>query len=125
MPTAPMRMGVRSRENLATGLYNGMIAPVAPFAISGAIWYQGESNGSEGRAYTHKMRALITGWRRALADGQMPVYFVQLPGSGARDGWPYLREQQRLLMQRLHTSSDDPSLALAACNINCVLGHAR
>jgi hypothetical protein len=66
MPTAPMRMGVRSRENLATGLYNGMIAPLAPFAISGAIWYQGESNGSEGGAYTHKMRALIEGWLQSV-----------------------------------------------------------
>jgi sialate O-acetylesterase len=49
------------------------------------------------------MRALITGWRSALGDEQMPVYFVQLPGSGARDGWPYLREQQRLATDLPHT----------------------
>ena len=101
MTTAPMRMGVKSRENLATGLYNGMIAPVAPFAISGAIWYQGESNGGEGRAYTHKMRALIEGWRAAWGQGAFPFYFVQLanfedagddPEGG--DGWARMRMAQ-------------------------------
>ena len=101
MTTAPMRMGVKSRENLATGLYNGMIAPVAPFAIRGAIWYQGESNGGEGRAYTHKMRALIEGWRAAWGQGAFPFYFVQLanfedagehPEGG--DGWARMRMAQ-------------------------------
>ena len=101
MTTAPMRMGVKSRENLATGLYNGMIAPVAPFAIRGAIWYQGESNGGEGRAYTHKMRALIDGWRAAWGQGAFPFYFVQLanfedagddPEGG--DGWARMRMAQ-------------------------------
>jgi len=101
MPTAPMRMGIKSRENLATGLYNGMIAPVAPFAISGAIWYQGESNGGEGSAYTHKMRALIEGWRAAWGQGAFPFYFVQLanfedagdhPEGG--EGWARIRMAQ-------------------------------
>ena len=69
------------------------------FAARGTIWYQGESNcgdGEDPRDYQHKMRALITGWRTALGDANLPFYFVQLPGSGARAGWPYLREQQRL-----------------------------
>jgi sialate O-acetylesterase len=75
------------------------LAPLAGFAVRGAIWYQGESNsgvGEDPRDYEHKMRALITGWRQALRNEEMPVYFVQLPGSGAGAGWPYLREQQRL-----------------------------
>jgi sialate O-acetylesterase len=42
------------------------------------------------------MRALISGWRQQLGRSELPFYFVQLPGSGARDNWPYLREQQRL-----------------------------
>ncbi len=42
------------------------------------------------------MRALISGWRQQLGRSDLPFYFVQLPGSGARDNWPYLREQQRL-----------------------------
>jgi sialate O-acetylesterase len=44
------------------------------------------------------MRALINGWRGAFGSDSLPFYFVQLPGSGARAGWPYLREQQRLSM---------------------------
>jgi len=93
--------GVRARDAnwLPSRLFNSRLAPIAPFAVRGAIWYQGESNcgdGEDPHDYQYKMRALITGWRQALGNKQMPVYFVQLPGSGARDGWPYLREQQRL-----------------------------
>jgi sialate O-acetylesterase len=100
--------GVRARDaNWLPGrLFNSRLAPITQFVVRGAIWYQGESNcgvGEDPRDYQHKMRALITGWRRALGDGQMPVYFVQLPGSGARDGWPYLREQQRLATDLPHT----------------------
>ena len=101
MPTAPMRMGVRSRENLATGLYNGMIAPLVPYAIRGAIWYQGESNGDEGISYMHKTRALVEGWRNAWGQGDFPFYFVQLanfqdPGETPEggDGWAKIRMAQ-------------------------------
>jgi sialate O-acetylesterase len=45
------------------GLYNGMIAPLMPFAIRGVTWYQGESNVGQGH-YRDKMEALISGWRR-------------------------------------------------------------
>lgn len=93
--------GVRARDAnwLPSRLFNSRLAPIARFAVRGAIWYQGESNsgvGEDPRDYEHKMRALITGWRQALRNEKMPVYFVQLPGSGAGAGWPYLREQQRL-----------------------------
>ena len=80
-------------------LFNSRLAPVARFGVRGAIWYQGESNcevGEDPRDYQHKMQALVTGWRQALRNDKMPVYFVQLPGSGAGSGWSYLREQQRL-----------------------------
>ncbi|MCH5378050.1 MAG: sialate O-acetylesterase [Planctomycetes bacterium] len=100
--------GVRARDaNWLPGrLFNSRLAPLARFAVRGAIWYQGESNsgvGEDPRDYQHKMRALITGWRRAFGDEQMPVYFVQLPGSGAGNGWPYLREQQRLAADVPHS----------------------
>ena len=55
------------------------------------------------RDYQHKMRALINGWRAAFGNKNLPVYFVQLPGSSAREGWPYLREQQRLAADLPHT----------------------
>jgi sialate O-acetylesterase len=60
-------------------IYNGMVAPLVPFAIKGAIWYQGESNrGNEFPAYFTKMDALITGWREDFQVGDFPFYQVQI-----------------------------------------------
>jgi len=68
------------------GMYNGMIAPVKPFAIRGAIWYQGEANVGSGLKYRDKMKALITGWRKVWGY-DFPFYFVQLaPWSGYGPG---------------------------------------
>jgi sialate O-acetylesterase len=63
-----------------TCLFNGMINPVVPFAIRGAIWYQGESNCTrkDGLKYYFKFAALIRGWRQLWDRGDFPVYFVQL-----------------------------------------------
>jgi sialate O-acetylesterase len=59
-------------------LYNGRIAPLVPFAMRGALWYQGESNNGEGMLYLEKMRALISGWREVWQMPDMPFYYVQL-----------------------------------------------
>ena len=61
-----------------TGLYNGMIHPLVPFGIRGAIWYQGESNNGENMLYFEKMKALIAGWRQTWKQGEFPFLFVQL-----------------------------------------------
>ena len=61
-----------------TALYNSMIHPFVPFAIRGALWYQGESNMGEGMMYHEKMKALINGWREIWGQGDFPFYFVQL-----------------------------------------------
>lgn len=66
------------------GMYNGMIAPLQPFAIRGTIWYQGETNvlQKNGFAYYDKMKALISGWRNVWGS-DMAFYFVQIaPWSG-------------------------------------------
>ena len=62
----------------ATALYNGMIHPLEPFSLRGAIWYQGEANESEGMRYAARMQALVTGWRTRWAEGDFPFYFVQI-----------------------------------------------
>ena len=63
-----------------SGLYHGMIDPLVPFAIRGALWYQGESNvhTHDGMAYFEKMKALIGGWRTMWGGGEFPFYFVQI-----------------------------------------------
>jgi sialate O-acetylesterase len=101
-PPAPRLPTLGTSHQDPTRIYNGMIHPLVPFAIRGTIWYQGESNGSEGNSYFLKKRALIEGWRQLWGQGDFPFYFVQLanfksvnkrPAGG--DGWARLREAQR------------------------------
>jgi sialate O-acetylesterase len=82
-------------EGKGGAMYNGMIAPVKPFAIRGAIWYQGESNMGNGLKYADKMKALIEGWRQVWGC-DFPFYFVQIaPFSGYGPGaLPALWEAQ-------------------------------
>ena len=61
-----------------TGLYNGMVHPLVPYTMRGTIWYQGESNLTDGSIYLDKMKALIGGWRQVWGQGDFPFYFVQL-----------------------------------------------
>jgi sialate O-acetylesterase len=62
----------------ALALYNGMVAPLVPYGIRGAIWYQGESNNGEGMLYYEKMKALIAGWRSVWGNNDLPFLYVQL-----------------------------------------------
>ena len=62
----------------ASTLYHGMIYPLLPVAIRGALWYQGEANHREGMRYRDKMEALIGGWRKLFGEGDFPFYYVQI-----------------------------------------------
>ena len=76
-------------------LYNAMIAPLVPYGIRGALWYQGESNNGEGMLYAEKMKALINGWRKLWNDETMPFNFVQIaPYRYNSTGLPFLWEAQ-------------------------------
>ena len=68
--------------------YNGVIAPVAPFAIRGVLYYQGEYNGGRGIQFRTMMPALIETWRRAWRRPDLPFLFVQLPGFIAQQAPP-------------------------------------
>ena len=62
-----------------TTLFNGMIAPLIPYAIRGAVWYQGENNVlAFDRHYFAKLQALVTGWRTLWDQGNFPFYIVQI-----------------------------------------------
>lgn len=91
---------VRNSSWFAGRIFNSRVAPVAPYAIRGAIWYQGESNcgtGEDPRDYAHKMRALIRGWRNAWENPELPFYYVQLPQWNSY-AWTWLREEQQRVL---------------------------
>jgi sialate O-acetylesterase len=83
-------------SNRPANLYNGKIAPLIPFAIKGAIWYQGESNANtvqRGLAYRVELPLLIEDWRKRWG-ATFPFAWVQLPDYNAQNsqGWCLVRE---------------------------------
>jgi len=87
-------LAVRERKGNVGGLFNGKIAPLIPYAIRGALWYQGEANSVPGKAsfYQYQLPLLIKDWRTRWGY-DFPVAWVQLPNFGGpgRD-WPTVRE---------------------------------
>ena len=83
LPPAPMlpeHTFANGGNRMPTVIYNAMVDAMVPYAIAGAIWYQGENNCSrgDGLAYADKMKALIQGWRAMWDQGEFPFYYVQL-----------------------------------------------
>jgi sialate O-acetylesterase len=77
-------------------LYNGMIHPLLPYALRGAIWYQGESNAGRANEYRALFSTMITDWRNRFGQGDFPFYWVQLANfaSPTDTSWAFLREAQ-------------------------------
>jgi len=78
-------------------LYNGMLKPVAPYAISGFCWYQGETEATELQnafIYRRLLPSLIQDWRTAWRDQELPFYLVQLPPLNNGERWEVVRESQ-------------------------------
>lgn len=86
------------------GLFNGMISPLIPFAIRGAIWYQGESNANRAYHYRTLFPTMIRDWRKHWGEGDFPFLFVQLANFMARkrepteSAWAELREAQLMTL---------------------------
>ena len=110
MPQCPS--GDVSLQNLPTTLYNAVLYPLAPYAINGIVWYQGESNTGNPAPYADYLKKLIGCWRDRWQDQQMPFVVVQLANYDGRQqtayprpitpqpepvnsGWAQLREAQR------------------------------
>jgi sialate O-acetylesterase len=88
--------------NTPASLYNGMIAPLVPYAIRGAIWYQGESNRGRYLQYRSLFPAMIADWRRSFGVGDFPFYYVQIAPFEYRDAPGLsagLREAQAMTMR--------------------------
>jgi len=80
-------------------LYNAMIAPFVPYALRGALWYQGESNVGRQVQYAELLPLMIQSWRAAWPEGDFPFLVVQLPnyndnGKATGRAWAQLREAQ-------------------------------
>jgi sialate O-acetylesterase len=93
-----------ANPNRPSTLYNGMIAPLVPYGIRGAIWYQGESNAGRPVEYRKLFPAMITDWRKHWGEGDFTFLFVQLANFMARktepaeSGWAALREAQTMTL---------------------------
>ena len=110
MPNCPS--GDVSLQNLPTTLYNAVLYPLAPYALNGVVWYQGESNTGNPAPYADYLKKLMGCWRDCWQDQQMPFVIVQLANYDGRQqtgfpqpltpqttpmnsGWAQLREAQR------------------------------
>ena len=88
----------RTTKNRPCVIFNAMLAPLQPFAIRGAIWYQGESNNSHAKEYQTLFPAMIGNWRQTWKLGDFPFFFVQIaPHNGQT---PEIREAQLLTWQK-------------------------
>ena len=125
MPSCPS--GDISLQNLPTTLYNAVLHPLAPYALSGVVWYQGESNTGHPAPYANYLKKMIGCWRDLWHDQQMPFVIVQLANYDGRQqsgfprpitpqtepmnsGWAQLREAQRIVAKA------DPRAELAVIN---------
>ena len=103
-----------SLQNLPATLYNAVLYPLAPYAINGVVWYQGESNTGNPASYADHLKKLMGSWRDRWNDQQMPFVIVQLANYDGRQqtgfprpitpqtepvnsGWAQLREAQRVV----------------------------
>jgi sialate O-acetylesterase len=101
-----------SKPQGASMLYNAMIAPLAPYAIQGAIWYQGESNAGRAYQYQTLLPAMIANWRHTFGQGDFPFLIVQIAPyepivkEPSDSIWAEIRDAQ------LHVSRAVPKTAL-------------
>ena len=125
MPNCPS--GDISLQNIPTTLYNAVLRPLAPYALSGVVWYQGESNTGNPAPYADYLKKMMGCWRDCWKDSQMPFVIVQLANHDGRQqtgfprpityqaepvnsGWAQLREAQRVVAKA------DPRAELAVIN---------
>jgi sialate O-acetylesterase len=86
---------------IAASIYDGMIAPLIPFYIRGAVWYQGESNEARAQQYEILLPTMIKAWREQWGEDDFPFGIVQLPNyrdpkpEPADEAWSHIREAQR------------------------------
>src|SRR5690606_23040155 len=99
-PPHPLPLGYENYPTMPTVLQHGMLAPLAPLALRGALWYQGEANFTRAAQYRELLPAMIADWRSMFQQPDLPVLVVSLPAFMGRrdtpdtDGWADLRGAQ-------------------------------
>ena len=113
VPTALERAKKKDAANLPkresvkpSRLYNAMIHPLAPYALDGVIWYQGERNSRNAHDYAALTRELVALWREKFEFAEMPFYWCSLAAyrgktadPGEESNWALLREQQTMALE--------------------------
>jgi sialate O-acetylesterase len=101
------KMSIAVGQNTPTTLFNGMINPLVPFTIKGAIWYQGEANVGRGFEYRKLFPAMINSWRAEWKQGDFPFYYVQIApweyGDEPRSSAAEIREAQMMTLSTPNT----------------------
>ena len=109
-PPHPLPLTFENYPTMPAILYEGMIEPVAPLAITGAIWYQGEANAERAYQYRTLLPAMIGDWRKLFSQDDFPFYIVSLPAfmhhrdQPGDDSWAELREAQALTARNVKNS---------------------
>jgi sialate O-acetylesterase len=109
-PPHPLPLTFENYPTMPAILYEGMLEPVAPLAITGAIWYQGEANAERAYQYRTLLPAMIGNWRKLFGQGDFPFYIVSLPAfmhhrdQPGDDAWAELREAQALTARNVKNS---------------------
>ena len=106
VPPRPAEPPAAGAPFLASNIYNKMVYPLIPYAIKGAIWYQGESNAGRAEQYRKLFPAMIRDWRNQWKQGEFPFLFVQLanfdpkgqPAEPTDSDWAELREAQAMTL---------------------------
>ncbi|HSR50998.1 MAG TPA: sialate O-acetylesterase [Acidobacteriota bacterium] len=111
LPSFDTAISPARRPGAPSNLYNGMIAPIAPYAAKGVVWYQGESNVARASEYQTLLTAMIKDWRSAFERDDLNFVIVQLAPYGTRarqlreSHWADLREAQLMTVRNLdHTA---------------------
>lgn len=91
-------------------LYESRVMPIADYAIRGVLWYQGESNAENMQLHERLFPRLVSSWRAAFSQPELPFYFVQLSSIATRGAWSAFRDSQRRL------SSEIPNCEMVICS---------
>lgn len=110
-PPHPLPLAFENYPTMPAILFEGMIQPVAPLSLRGAIWYQGEANFQRAHQYRTLLPLMIGDWRKVFSQGDFPFYIVSLPkfmahrDSPGDDAWAELREAQALTASALKNTA--------------------